>query len=184
MISNKCRYLHKRDELLNESEQFLCKPCLNMGKDDDLWADQVMKEEAEDRHYYPQVDTKAEDTDYESAMDNNGHDNNAGGASDDEDYKPLKKKPRGRKTKSSSGECPVIPCDLCSQVFNTRAMFSYHKRLVHLMGKYSCRICLEEYKFADDLLSHSREHHPENGELPCTFCGNEVPFDDYCDHLR
>ena len=183
MVSNKCRYLHKRDEALNESEQFLCKACLNMGKDDDLWADQVLKEEAEDRHYYSssQADAKAEESDYESAMDNNGNDNN--NPSEDEDYKPVKKKPR-RKGKGGGSEGPVIPCDLCSQVFNTRAMFSYHKRLVHLMGKYSCKICLEEYKFADDLLGHSREQHPENGELPCTFCPNEVPFDEYCDHLR
>lgn len=179
MISNKCRYLHKRDEALSDADQFLCKPCLNMGKDDDLWLDQVMKEEAEGRHYYPPVEAKEEDTDYESAMDNGNYNN----PSEEEDYdKPVaRKKPRGRKAKS---DVPVIPCDLCSQQFNTRAMFSYHKRLVHLMGKYSCKICLEEYKFADDLLAHSKEQHPESGELPCTFCGNEVSVGDYCDHLR
>ncbi|CAF4940267.1 unnamed protein product [Pieris macdunnoughi] len=84
------------------------------------------------------------------------------------------------------GEEPLsFPCNLCDRVFDTRRMFTIHKRKVHLKDfRYECQCCGQKFFTRSALNNHMPVHTGERN-FKCKFCDKSYPrLKTLKDHIR
>lgn len=200
IISSKCQFLPKQDA---QDQQFLCQPCLTLEEEDgplpsqlypqsqmEVYNDFPSGDESENNYdgdvkeeSFSEGSSESSGSYSSSNTDNEGIEYTDDDSDSDHSDKPARKtrakKPPKRKVIKEAMTCPM-----CKEQFKSVQACQRHKKIVHLFGVYNCELCNAEFPLAEEYVTHTKTHHSEVAELPCTSCGDSFELDWYGNHLK